>query len=74
MADTISNPYAFPRQLDDNHYGELGMSLRDYFAGQALVGIYAAGPGALPATANEAVYAKASYRVADAMLLARGEG
>ena len=45
-----------------------GMSLRDYFAGQALMGMYSTGnavSAALPQTAQEA------YRAADAMLAER---
>ena len=30
---------AFPRQKDDQHFGELGMSLRNWFRGQALAGV-----------------------------------
>ena len=49
------------------NHPESGMSLRDYFAGQALVG--------LMARADEVLYsttiAQESYMIADAMLIAR---
>lgn len=36
---TDKSKYAFPRQQDDYSYtGELGMTLREYYAGQALAG------------------------------------
>jgi small ligand-binding sensory domain FIST len=45
MTDEIKNPQAFPtteRFLDGSHYANhLGMTLRDYFAGQALAGMFA---------------------------------
>jgi hypothetical protein len=44
-----------------------GMSLRDWFAGQALAGM-AGAPGA---TSSAAVYAKAAYIFADEMIAAR---
>lgn len=60
--DEYSNPY-LP-----------GMSLRDYFAGQALIGLYA---GSNDDTGNWAGFAKAAplaetaFEIADAMLAAR---
>jgi len=49
-----------------------GMTLRDYFAGQALAGICNAFSGANEdAEWFEQVAAKAVYRIADAMLAAR---
>jgi hypothetical protein len=59
-------------------YGCVGMSLRDYFAGQALAGwmaTYVKGeshPGDTPEYAEN--IALSSYRIADAMLAARKEG
>jgi uncharacterized protein YbjT (DUF2867 family) len=35
----IDNPHAFPR--DHRYFGHNGMTLRDWFAGQALAGIMA---------------------------------
>ena len=46
--------------------GECGMSLRDWFAGQALAGTL---PGAM---LNPEDYARLAYRMADAMLAIRG--
>ena len=68
---------AFPLGRVMTHEGEIdrfeapGMSLRDWFAGQALGGVrapsdYSSGP------CNAAV-AKRAYAIADAMLRARGE-
>ncbi len=47
-----------------------GMSLRDYFAGQALTGLLVQPAEAEFGTAH---FAAASYAMADAMLAARGE-
>lgn len=71
---------AFPR--DHAHDGHNGMTLRDYFAAKALVGLiaepqwregghslaYAIGPQTKDDAAN---YAAAAYKLADAMLKAR---
>lgn len=57
----IPNPAAFPTDA-----GDLGMSLRDWFAGQALAQLARHGPDAT----SEAV-AFACYRQADAMLAQR---
>ena len=45
------------------------ISLRDYFAGQALIGLLSN-----PATIRELNVASASYEIADAMLEARKDG
>lgn len=59
--------YAFP--FDDGEAVCTGMTLRDYFAGQALVGIVNVfGP---IKDAEVKTMAKASYEYADAMLEAR---
>ena len=58
---------AFPRTDGVGAYEQDGMSLRDYFAGQALVGIFA-DPN-LEMT-NDKI-AEWSYRVADNMIEAR---
>ena len=61
---------AFPIAIPANCDGyEDGMTLRDYFAGQALAGI------ASDPDVDISIYdrAKWSYRMADAMLEARGE-
>ena len=65
---------AFPVGYDDDG----GMSLRDYFAGQALAGLMSSAepdqpdqPETLQAHEDRRLYAEAAYRVADAMLEAR---
>ncbi len=65
---------AFPRQDTDWSEGHVGMSLRDWFAGQALAGIWA---GDAPvyahklAESNLEARAKTAYAMADAMLAER---
>jgi len=56
---------AFP--LPEN-YAREGMSLRDWFAGQALQGLLA---GAADADCTAADYARDAFMMADAMLAAR---
>lgn len=60
---------AFP-VADQGVYGTYGMSLRDYFAGQALIGVLAnpGTRGTLPEDTFEMIYA-----LADRMLIARNE-
>jgi hypothetical protein len=61
---------AFPLSApSDWEHFQPGMTLRDYFAGQALAGI-AADPDVDISTDERARW---SYRMADAMLKARGE-
>ena len=62
---------AFPHET---HNGEsvplgTGMSLRDWFAGQALAGLYASGPH----DCNQHGLAHDAYLAADAMLRARSQ-
>lgn len=67
------NPPAFPRigeGFGNPHYDEPGMSLRDWFAGQALAG-FAAHHHASQATWLDERVATSCYEVADAMLRAR---
>ncbi|AQG98299.1 hypothetical protein A9R05_05290 [Burkholderia sp. KK1] len=64
----LNNPRAFP---GNSNYG---MSLRDYFAGQALAGDMA--DEALPSDASSTLLeerAQLYYRLADAMLKVRAE-
>lgn len=61
------NPPAFPVANGRFIHNE-GMTLRDYFAGQALIGMLAGHDVWLPHT-----NAKAAYDTADAMLKARKE-
>lgn len=71
---------AFPHgnlELGDRHLiAQPGMSLRDWFAGQALIGLISNSQGVpsdfVRANSNEADrMAEISYRVADTMLKAR---
>ena len=59
---------AFPVVFKDGHW--LGMSLRDWFAGQALQGILSANPVLTSLTEEnvDRVVARECYRAADAML------
>ncbi len=58
---------AFPVHRDLEEY-DPGMSLRDYYAGQALQGLLAS-----DACAPEKEFARRSFAMADLMLEARGE-
>lgn len=66
------NPPAFPHLVPHNPdfaYSATGMTLRDYFAGQAMHGLIArSGPGRLPFDED---IAKQAYRIAQAMLAER---
>ena len=72
-----ANPFAFPGQpygsdglpMDD---AKAGMSLRDWFAGQALVGLLN-GQFSHSGVHNFDALPKEAFDVADAMLAARGE-
>jgi hypothetical protein len=75
MSETMAapeNPAAFPMTgegFGSNHYNtwQAGMTLRDYFAGQAITGWLAC-----PTTeGNWAFAAKEAYAIADALLAAR---
>ncbi len=54
------------------HQGQSGMSLRDYFAGQALAGMMACAERQY-FEAKTSTLAEWSYQAADAMLLARSK-
>ena len=73
MSTKASGP-AFPAQWTPEH--SQGMTLRDYFAGQALVAISSLWKGNIGDFDNEAAdrAARASYRMADAMLAEREKG
>ncbi len=58
---------AFPAPYDGHGSGDPGMSLRDWFAGQAL-----AGNLGNPWSSHEDSVASRCYKIADAMLKARG--
>lgn len=75
MSDCIEDGgSAFPslHELGDIAYTQGGMTLRDWFAGQALAGIIAHADkfGSLAPT----IAAEAAYEAADAMLAARKGG
>lgn len=73
----IDNPAAFPctgEGFNSPHYTQHGMTLRDWFAGQALAAI--AGektPGSVSAEDFAEGAARASYLIADAMLAERAK-
>ena len=60
---------AFPRP--DSLCSE-GMSLRDYFAGQAILGLVHCADA--PTRLNPNEIAEAAYRIAEALLARRGKG
>jgi len=60
----MNNPPAFPSVFDH----ERGITLRDYFAAKAMQGLLSS-----DVNAPLEVFAKQSYKVADAMLVAREE-
>ena len=67
----MSNEPAFPVQ-DCAAFQYSGMTLRDYFAGQALAG-FAASEAAI-AKWNDGTVARCCYEVADALLIERERG
>jgi hypothetical protein len=69
MPSMLGNPAvsAFPHSQPLNPYSQHGMTLRDWFAGQALAGRLADGTDGLRQSVAEEAYA-----YADAMLKARG--
>jgi hypothetical protein len=70
MSEINDGGAAFPLMRSIN--GSDGMTLRDYFAAQALAGICANQDNRVYGNAME--FARAAYRLADAMLTARGRG
>lgn len=81
MSDPFSDP-AFPtleEHTDDGVLHYEGMSLRDYFAGQALAGQLVTSPEALSGAsdhmgmARPEMIAVLAYNIADAMLAVRKE-
>lgn len=71
MTDRAKNESFHPIIIGDKLFDE-GLTLRDYFAGQALAGILNFEPGSYE-VADEiaAAAAKSSYSIADAMLRER---
>jgi hypothetical protein len=65
---SVDNPPAFPRAATDyDTWGHSGMTLRDYFAGQALMRM-------VDSTGYPVGIAEYAYIIADAMLAARSAG
>lgn len=62
MSDKVENPTAFP---NDGGPGSEGMTLRDYFAGQAMQSMIARGED------DGGFTAQSAYRFAEAMLQER---
>lgn len=71
------NERAFPLQSAAAHNGQYGMTLRDYFAAQALTGLIGSGdflsPAGLFTGGGDSVMAQAAYMLADAMLAERSK-
>lgn len=81
MGERLENPPAFPLYApgDTNapSYGQSGMTLRDWFAGQALVALAAQPQGndwGFEGKAHGPLVARKAYAIADAMLAERGRG
>lgn len=69
---SVDNPLIFPIRDLNEHPGPWGLTLRDYFAGQALTVVNSGGlPKSVPMDELAPAIAKACYRIADAMLSAR---
>ena len=64
------NPRAYPCGDQRGTEPDYGMTLRDWFAGQALAG-FAASPAALDGAWRDQTVAACAYEIADAMLEAR---
>jgi hypothetical protein len=73
MSNTNTGGPAFPHtEANGANSGDVGMTLRDYFAAQAMQGLIASPRGTPDGKdATDAYYAKAAYVMADAMLKAR---
>jgi hypothetical protein len=65
MSTINDGGFAFP--MPDRYGGANGMTLREYYAGQALAGLLAS-----TKTSDGLTIAKDAYILADAMLRARG--
>ena len=70
MTDKPENPYAFPMSEGERHYQEYGMTLRDWFAGQALAGMLAY-QGSYGTGNDPCNNAARAYEHADTMLAER---
>jgi len=69
------NPPAFPHPVPEGCWGDpsCGMSLRDWFAGQAVGSVMhlCARDTLIPGETIEAAFARKAYDIADALLAAR---
>ena len=75
MLKQDSSDYAFPTTADNiPSAGSKGMSLRDYFAGQALAGCMADSRVKVEGSSDARLVAKKCYALADQMLKVRAEG
>ena len=70
MSETNDGGPAFARPGSEASYSQEGMSLRDWFAGQALAGLMAHPTAEFTAKGGAAI----AYEFADAMLRAREGG
>jgi hypothetical protein len=59
--------FAFPKSNGTFYSEDLGMTLRQYYAGQAIIGAYN-GDGGLPDESYMKLIADRAFRMADAML------
>jgi hypothetical protein len=68
-------PVHWPNQASISSFCELGMSLRDYFAGQAMAGMNASLTSApnWPSPTAQVQMASCAYAMADAMLAERAK-
>lgn len=64
--------YAFPHDIGHLHEpNTAGMTMRDYFAGQVITGIFAGNWGQIPSQKPEVAFADIAYLVADEMMKRR---
>jgi hypothetical protein len=70
MSEINDGGFAFPRS--GSHFTQAGMSLRDWFAGQALAGMLAAESQHLTFKGNWPDAAEQAYQIADAMVDQKG--
>jgi hypothetical protein len=76
MSEMEDGGPAFPACNEANVNGTMGMSLRDWFAGQALAGLMARRWEDEHGNVPEGIFniwASSAYQIADAMLAARAE-
>lgn len=73
MSDIEDGGSAFPHTIITGQHNTSGMSLRDWFAGQALAGLLAdpTTDTHVPPALAQSAFADAAYRFADAMLAER---